>query len=569
MRPVNKAPSYTMPKWFENRPILLISLCALLYLLPGAAQMPLVDRDEPRFARATVEMIEGGNWIVPYFNGQYRFDKPPLTYWWMSLHYRLLGVTELAARLHSAIAAWLTALLTFSIARRIGLENRWATMAALIWLSSLQVLIHGRVAVADMPLILGITLSMRGIIEYILGDHPPKPNSQWFWIIVAGQSIAFFAKGPLAFLIPLLALLLFLAVRRKQALAPAQWKRLGIDTILGSLLVTAAVAAWGIPALLRTNGAYFDVGIGEHVVERGISSFNDRFYIPGLYYFLIVLIFFSPWVSALWPSLRSAWAERSKQDKSALLILGWATAPFIVFAFYKTQLPHYILPGYPALAILAARWMSRHPQPKLQWTVWLNRIVLSLGILSALILAVNLLPRPELQPLGIACISLALILASLLFASESVRKRATRRALLTMGLASILMIPFSIGLRNAHATVRLTNALEDQWASGSEPLQSKGFSEPSLVWYSGRTWQFRAGNETKDSQPLLIASRRWRLDGDFLSQWSNGQTPLPLHDRRQEIQSSYPSARIHWIQGFNPGNSSWIEIACIQDHSQQ
>lgn len=552
-----------MPDWLKRRPLLVISLCALLYLLPGAAQMPLVDRDEPRFARATVEMIEGGDWIVPYFNGQYRFDKPPLTYWWMSLHYRLLGVTELAARLHSALAAWLTALLTYSIARRMGQDKNWACLAGLVWLSSLQVLIHGRVAVADMPLILGITLSMRGLIEYILGDQPLKPPGRWFWVVVAGQCIAFYAKGPLAFFVPLVALLLFFAVRRKEALTPAQWKRAGADTLPGLVLVTAAVAAWGIPALLRTQGAYFDVGIGEHVVERGISSFNDRFYIPGVYYFFIILIFFSPWVSALFPAVRHAWQQRHSSDRSALLLLGWAAAPFIVFAFYKTQLPHYILPGYPALAVLATRWMSRHQQPGIQWSVWLNRTALAAGILAALVLALNLLPSGELRPLGIACASLALILASLLFASESVRNRKLGRTLATMGLASLLMVPFSLGLRSAHATIRLTETMGHTWPSTGKPARANGFSEPSLVWYSGHTWQFSSGTGSTDEQPRLIGSRRWRLDGDFLADWISGQSPQPLHDHRAEIESRYPSTPIQWIQGFNPGNSSWVEIACI------
>ena len=75
-----------------------------------------MDRDEPRFAHATVEMMERDSWTIPYFNGAYRFDKPPLTYWWMRLHYALLGVNELAARLHSVVAVYLTALVVAGMA---------------------------------------------------------------------------------------------------------------------------------------------------------------------------------------------------------------------------------------------------------------------------------------------------------------------------------------------------------------------------------------------------------------------------------------------------------------------
>jgi 4-amino-4-deoxy-L-arabinose transferase-like glycosyltransferase len=567
MRESKQAPSGPMRNWLEHRPLLILSLCALLYLLPGTTQMPLVDRDEPRFARATVEMLEGGDWIVPYFNGDYRFDKPPLTYWWMSLHYRLLGINEFAARLHSAIACWLTALLCFSIARRIGMNKEWAAIAGLIWLGSLQVLIHGRIAVADMPLILGITLSMRGVIEYLMRDPTPNFFGRWFWVLIAGQCIAFYAKGPLAFLIPTIALLFYFLFRQRKDPTPIPWKRIGIEFILGITIVTTIVAAWGIPALLRTEGAYFDIGIGEHVVERGISSFNDRFYIPGVYYFFIVLLFFSPWVSALWPAVCTAWKERKSTDSSGLILLGWAGAPFIVFAFYKTQLPHYILPGYPALAILCARWMSRHEQPRLQWTVWINRIVLTLGMLIALTLSVNLLPKETLRPLGFACGALALIFAVLLIASEAVRVRALGRTLSLLGLISLLMIPLSHGLRSAHATVRLTESLDPEWPNAETKARADGFSEPSLVWYSGHNWKFQSAMDSTSAEPQLFGVRRWRLDNDFLADWIGGEAPQPMHDRREAIENHFADRKIRWVQGFNPGNTSWVELAYIEASS--
>ena len=74
------------------------------------------------------------------------------------------------------------------------------------------------------------------------------------------------------------------------------------------------IALWGLPALALTKGAYFDVGLKKHVVQRGFESFNNRNYIPGLYYVFIILIFLSPWVSKLIPSLKSAWKEKKNQE---------------------------------------------------------------------------------------------------------------------------------------------------------------------------------------------------------------------------------------------------------------
>ena len=94
----------------RSLPGFLLFVFSFLILIPGTVTLPLMDRDEPRFAQATLEMMETEQWVIPYFDGEYRFDKPPLTYWWMRIHYLILGKGELAARLHSIFAAGLTAL---------------------------------------------------------------------------------------------------------------------------------------------------------------------------------------------------------------------------------------------------------------------------------------------------------------------------------------------------------------------------------------------------------------------------------------------------------------------------
>src|SRR5438045_3633749 len=96
----------------------LFFACVLFHIL-GTWTLPLIDRDEPRFAEASREMIERGNYIVPYFNNQLRLDKPPLTYWAQVASYHIFGENDFAARLPSAIVAALTALLIFVWGRRV------------------------------------------------------------------------------------------------------------------------------------------------------------------------------------------------------------------------------------------------------------------------------------------------------------------------------------------------------------------------------------------------------------------------------------------------------------------
>jgi 4-amino-4-deoxy-L-arabinose transferase-like glycosyltransferase len=101
----------------------ILFFSCVLFHVAGTWTLPLIDRDEPRFAEASREMIERGNYIVPYFNNQLRLDKPPFTYWAQVSSYHIFGENDFAARFPSAIAATLTALVIFVWGRRIGGEN--------------------------------------------------------------------------------------------------------------------------------------------------------------------------------------------------------------------------------------------------------------------------------------------------------------------------------------------------------------------------------------------------------------------------------------------------------------
>src|SRR5580765_3097812 len=121
---------------------LLFFGCVLFHLL-GTWSLPLIDRDEPRFAEASREMIERGDYIVPYFNNQLRLDKPPLAYWAQVSSYHIFGENDFAARFPSAIAAAVTGLVIFGWGRRVGGETvGW--WAAVIFTLSLQTFVHAK-----------------------------------------------------------------------------------------------------------------------------------------------------------------------------------------------------------------------------------------------------------------------------------------------------------------------------------------------------------------------------------------------------------------------------------------
>ena len=136
---------------------ILFFACVVFHIL-GTWSLPLIDRDESRFAEASREMIERSNYIVPYFNNQLRLDKPPLTYWAQVASYHIFGENDFATRFPSAIAGAGTALIIFGWGRRIGGE-KLGWWAAIIFALSLQTFVHAKAAVADMWLVLFVTLA--------------------------------------------------------------------------------------------------------------------------------------------------------------------------------------------------------------------------------------------------------------------------------------------------------------------------------------------------------------------------------------------------------------------------
>ena len=116
-------------------------------------------------------------------------------------------------------------------------------------------------------------------------------------------------------------------------------------------------------------------------------------------------------------------------------------------------------------------------------------------------------------------------------------------------------------------------ALEDQL--GQAELSSGnaygiGFSEPSLIWYTNRYWNFKGTKELDQIEMaaddvLVFGARRWRLDEDMIFNWIRRKPVQALHDRRSEMIDRFPSHDIQWVSGFNPGNSSWIELALVRE----
>lgn len=514
--------------WF-----LLLALTALLYL-PGSGTLPMMDRDEPRFAHATVEMMQRGSWAVPYFNNEYRFDKPPLTYWWMALHYRLMGVSELAARLHTIFSVWLVSLVLL----------RWGGFrAGLAWLVTFQVFVHGRLAVADMPMVLFVTLAMWALSELL--KSPRAAWCGWHGLLYASLGLGFLAKGPIAWLVPGIGLILFrFAFWRK----PVTWGAMKI--IPGALVTLVIVAAWGVPALIQTNGAYWNIGMGEHVIDRGTRAFNGRLPLPG-YYLVTALLSLFPWMALLpdvWRHVRKEW------DVQQAFLVSWFAAPYLIFTLYATQLPHYVMPGFPA-AILLMTQAKVKASGRWFWFV--------MGLWVLISIAATALAFGFHWPSGLGTVLRqgAMLVAAVTMMGFLLLKQY--RAWIAM----VLLVAWqcqevSAAIRSVHAGAQLAMDV-----NASDRLVSCQFNEPSLVFHFDHAWKFTSKHrdlERELSKPetrfAIVLKREWTLAGLLKSSGATTDESKIV----EALAARHAEFSAHTVEVFNAARSSWAELLVLQ-----
>ena len=336
---------------------LLLFLSVLLLAAPQAAMLPLIDRDEPRFAEAAREMIQGGNFIVPHFNGVPRYDKPPLIYWCQAAAYEIFGENAFAARLPSLLATALTAVLIYTWGVRLG--RGWTGLAAgLCYAFCLQTVQQGRVATADALLIFFMTLTAFAGWLIVRPKSGACAPFACYAVLALGFAGGFLAKGPEAWL-PLIAVL-----------ACARGQRLGVT--LSFVAGLALMLAWGVPAYINTHGDYlwqsWKAGIADRAwgSDQGHGASSIGIYLLELPYYLVGF-----WISALpWSVLIALNARRLfsgwKLDLADTYLLLNVVPLWIVFTLMATKLPHYTLPTFPMIALLfTRRWVAAQLSPKL------------------------------------------------------------------------------------------------------------------------------------------------------------------------------------------------------------
>lgn len=572
----------------ERRPRLWLAALTLGLLLAGTHLLPLLDRDEPRFATATREMLGRGDFVVPTFNGEERFDKPVLIYWLMMPFYALFGASELPARLPGILSTVGLVLLVHGWARAwYGPRAGWWAGFGLA--TCLQVLIHGRLALADMPLILCLAVTQRGLWELISTRHERYPWGWWAAVWV-GAGIGFLAKGPLSLAVPAVTLLLYKALRWRE---PLPWGQLKPLLGLGAFLL--CLAPWGVPALLLTEGRFWQIGMGKHVLERGLEPWGGRSAVPLVYYLLTAPLSLAPWFAllgglAVW--LRQTWGTR------AAFLVAWMASLYLIFCFYQTQLMHYVLPAFPAVFLLMGGMLGqshgaldklwRHPLA-VGW--WWGGLALY-GLLGGAVFALAALSRPDdliaqaaivpLKTLVTAMGAVVLLLAALAWSVRARRHFVTGCVLLALACA---FLTAGRAGREINPAAGLPAAVPTLLADRDVELVAVGYREGSLTFYGGRPWTLVPNlDEPGRHDDTDLAALRRVLDrpGPKLIVWMISEIrtedllgrsildPDSVEVRQRdagvrELIEEYrarPGAATPVVtyQGFNPGRARWCKL---------
>ena len=542
------------------KPLLVVTLAAALVFFTNLGVPQLWDEDEPRNAACAREMLARGDWVVPTFNHELRTQKPVLLYWLMMAAYSVFGVNEFAARLPSALLAVGTTLITFHLGRLL-FNSRAAMLAGLMMATCLMFGVAGRAATPDSCLIFFTTLSMLAFVRAVPRRHgafgrQSQPSTSYtdflperwidFALLYASMAIAELAKGPIGLALPLATIGLFLLVVHRAAgvadesrisrlarlvrrFAVTAWSMRPFTMVL---VVGAIAAPWYVLVDIQTGGAWTRGFFGYENLARFQTAMEGHSG-PAFYYIVAILVGFFPWSivlpASIWFCVRDA-LRRASRHPGQLLLVCWAGLWIGLFSMAGTKLPSYVLPAYPALALMSAafvdRWLA-NPGCVPHWlmhSAWASLIAVGIGLVIGLPLAAaRYLPGDEL----IGVVGLIPFVGGLAAVVFHHRRRSKPAVISVAATAVVLSVAVFGGLalrvarhQNSASLVSIAREL----GAGDLRLATLAHPESSVVYYSG-------GHVERFEQPSDAVRFLTEGRGDYVitngDQWSELKALLP------------------------------------------
>jgi 4-amino-4-deoxy-L-arabinose transferase-like glycosyltransferase len=469
-------------------------LCAALVLLslacflPGIASLQPMDRDEPRYAQASKQMLETGDFVDIHFQDEARHKKPVGIYWMQSAAVAVgdaLGMPEARTtialyRIPSFLGALGTVLLTYWTALAF-LNRRGAFLAAALMGASVILMVEARLAKTDAMLTACTVAAMGGLARAYLRRSVlvslPRPELAIVWI---GIALGILVKGPLILMFVGLPAAV-LSVRERSA----RWL-LALRPKEGAVLTLAVVLPWFIAIAVKSGGAFFAASVGHDMLGKVGTAQTYHWAPPGYY---LVAFFATFWPGAALAAIAAPFAWIKRREDPVAFALAWIVPSWLVFEAVPTKLPHYVMALYPAIAILTVLAIKRGfltpRRPAAKPAALLTPFIpaaLAIGLAAAGWTLDGVVPFTGL-PFLIAATAVA-FMAWHFF----VRGRVTRAALAAIAaspLVAIGVFGFAQGdLRSLKISPRLADTVRAMPCEAPR-VATLGYREPSLVFLVG------------------------------------------------------------------------------------
>jgi 4-amino-4-deoxy-L-arabinose transferase-like glycosyltransferase len=475
------------------RAVVVLLVAAFLSFLPGFFSIPPIDRDEARFAQATKQMVEAGDYVDIRFQDEVRYKKPVGIYWLQAgavkaasaLGFERALTTIWLYRIPSLIGAIGAVLLTYWAALAF-VSRRAALLAGLMLASCVLLGFERLLAKTDAMLLMTVVAAMGAMARAYLwgedeGNEKLDAASRWrlaavFWTALAAGVLV---KGPLIAMVVGLAAAALIAVDRSW-----RWLR-ALKPLAGIAWLALLVLPWFLAIIGRSGDAFLAESVGQDLLSKLISSQESHGAPPGAYFALFWLTF---WPGSTLAALATPAVWAARRERGTKFLLAWLVPSWIVLELVITKLPHYVLPLYPAIAILIAgvvdaRALSR--KPVLVWgTIWWFVVPMVAGIVGIVALAVigrqfGLLVWPLFGAAAVMG-----FLAWRLYEADGAEHallRAVTASILT-GIAIFALILPALGPLFPSST--LARVLRESGCSQPEAA-AVGYQEPSLVFLLG------------------------------------------------------------------------------------
>lgn len=391
--------------------VLFFYLVASALLFLNLGRIPLFEPDEGRYADIALTMVKTGDWITPRMNSITHLHKPPLSSWLVAASFKLLGPSEWSARLPSVLLSLLIlggilSLGKFLFDFKTGFYTAWILLTSIFYLAT------SRLCITDMALTFFVFLALNSAAHLFFGT---RRRPLHFYLFAFSLALGMLTKGPVAWMVALLPPIIF-----------GIWKKRGFGIslkhwIFAAFLTIPLSLSWYVLMAIK-NPATLDYFVHYQLLGRVFKGATGHAH-PFYYYLIVFPLGFFPWTLSIWETAASSFRE--KDDKIHFLWL-WFVIPFVLFSIFRTKLATYVVPLFPAIALLVGRfWQqfeSRHAAPRrpllvLSWFIAFSPAIILMGGLTFVALRPEFvagIPLPAFFVAGVFLVSLSVFMGGIL-----------------------------------------------------------------------------------------------------------------------------------------------------------